>query len=180
MRLFIAVQLCREIKLHLEELQDKIGHARLIPVKDFHLTLKFLGDVQESRLSRITEELSHIKTCPFRLSLSKTGYFPAKGNIRVIWVGCEPKEKIAALQHTVDISMAKTGFSREKRFHPHITLCRVKYTLDKKRFAENISKIKVNSIRCPVEGFDLIKSTLTSNGPVYEVIKSFINKQQTP
>jgi len=177
MRLFIAVPLNDEIKEHLRALQAKIAYAKVTLVRDFHLTLKFLGEVAESRLDDIKLALGHVNIRPFVLSLSDIGFFPSQKKARVIWVGNEPKENITELQKKIDDSMLSIGFKREKRFHPHITLARVKYIADRERFCESTGEIKAEKITCPVSSFDLIKSTLTPSGPEYKVIKTFINKQ---
>ncbi len=174
MRLFIAIPLEREIKDHLAKIRLP---ARM--VRDFHLTLKFLGEVPAAEVSKITASLDDIDFAGFRFSLSGIGFFPDEKKARVVWVGVEPADDIIRLQKQVDESLATLGFSREKSFHPHITLARAKNPKYNDALISSASNIKILAMEIPVNGFELIKSTLTPEGPAYEALKTFINKSKT-
>jgi len=166
MRLFIAIDF-GELKDYFTELQKQLpSNAKLSLVKSFHLTLKFLGEVQPSKVDEIISILKTIKFEPFETHLDSIGIFPTENYIRVVWVGLKPEEKVVELQKQIDDSLNKL-FRKEKGFKPHITLCRVKYPEDKKLFVENVRKIKVENKKIAVRDFRLVKSTLISKGPVY-------------
>ena len=87
MRLFVAIDF-DDIKDYLINLQVKIPKdAKMSMVKSFHLTLKFLGEVEEEKIGDIIERLNNIKFSPFYVALGKIGIFPSENYIRVVWVG---------------------------------------------------------------------------------------------
>ncbi|MBW2964635.1 RNA 2',3'-cyclic phosphodiesterase [Candidatus Woesearchaeota archaeon] len=178
MRLFIAFDVSEEAKRILENTQKQVkldGKATL--TKEFHLTLKFLGEVPEEKLDAIKQALEKIKFEKFDASLDGVGAFPDKRNPRVVWVGLEPHEKITALQQQVDAEMNKIGFPKEDRFHPHLTLARIKFLNNRKDFENLLDNLKVPESSFNVSSFSLIKSTLTPEGPVYENLGSFRSQQ---
>ena len=126
MRIFIAIGLDKEE--YFKELQDKIKeHVKGTFPKDFHCTLKFLGDVKENKIDKIKGLLRNIKFESFKISLSGVGAFPNENYIRVIWIGLEPREIIIDLQKNIDNELSKLKFQKDKRFEPHLTLTRVKF-----------------------------------------------------
>ena len=172
MRLFIAIDF-NELKEYFIGLQGQLPkNARLSMVKSFHLTLKFLGDVQPNKADEIIDSLKSIKFRPFSVFIDSIGIFPTENYIMVVWVGLKPQGEVIELQKQVDESLIKL-FKRENDFEPHITLCRVKYPQDKKAFAEEIKKIKVQHHKVDISCFRLVKSTLTLQGPVYEDLEVF-------
>jgi len=151
MRLFIAIDLPADIKEYLKSIPVP---GRI--VKDYHLTLKFLGEAQSEP---VITALSKIKFEEFRITLSEMGVFPNEKRPRVVWVGVEPKDDVLKLHKEIENVLGK-----DKKFHPHITLSRVK------------ERVKLNEIEqkdITVSTFSLIKSTLTPTGPIYETIKTF-------
>lgn len=178
MRLFIAVEIPKDVSEKLHSLQKNLhvpGKATL--TKSFHLTLKFLGEVDKEKLSILIEELSKISFKPFEASLSKIGAFPSTNNPRVVWIGLEPHETINSLQKQVDQATQNLGFAPDKRFHPHLTLARIKFLKDKRSFKDTLGDIVPPSVAFNIDSFKLIKSTLTPQGPEYEVLESFRAQQ---
>lgn len=174
MRLFIAIEIPEEVKNHLISLQEKLkeipkDQAKLTFTKDFHLTLKFLGEVDKPE--PIIEELKNISFEPFDITLQDTGVFPDENYIRVVWVGLKDGDKVKELQQKVEANLK--NFPKDKRFHPHLTLCRVKFAKDKELFIKIVKELKVDALSFNVDHFSLIKSTLTPEGPVYEELARF-------
>lgn len=173
MRVFIALETPKEVHDELIKLQK--GFFPLIKgsfTKEFHLTLKFLGEVQEGKIKEIKGQLSEIKFNPFNLSLDVLGVFPNQDYIRVLWVGLKPKDKVLELQQKIEMSLNEIGFSKDKSFSSHITLARVKFVDNKQKLKEELTE-KPNEISFDVNEFKLIKSTLTSQGPIYETIETY-------
>jgi 2'-5' RNA ligase len=172
MRTFIATSF-DNLKEFFVELQNQLtGNAKITFTKTFHLTYKFLGDVSDSKVKEIKSSLQKIKLEPFKVALNTLGVFPSENYIRVVWVGFEDNSKINELQKAIDNSL-KDLFPKDKRFHPHITLGRVKFVKDKKAFIENLKRIKVEKKEFDILSFKLIKSTLTPQGPIYEDVAVF-------
>jgi len=167
MRLFIAIELPKEVVEELKRLQAELDLFGLRFVKDFHLTLKFLGDVPEPKIDRIKEILAGIKFSSFEAELSETGVFPEPDYVKVIWAGIKA-DSILSLQKDIDIGLEKLGFGRDNHFKPHLTLARVNFIKDKAALARKLGSLTVNKLKFEVAEFRLIKSTLTPKGPVYE------------
>ncbi len=172
MRLFIAIDIS-ELKDYFIELQRLLPkNAKLSLTKSFHLTLKFLGEIQPSKADEIVNILKDIKFEKLDVFLDSIGIFPTENYIRVVWVGLKPEDMILDLQKRIDDSL-KDLFKKEKDFKAHITLARVKYPEDKKSFVEQIKKIKVENKKIKIRDYRLVKSTLTPEGPVYEDLEVF-------
>jgi RNA 2',3'-cyclic 3'-phosphodiesterase len=175
MRLFIAIEVPEDIKEMLEELVKKICDTgeSLKLVDDFHLTLEFLGEVDEQKKDKIVKELCKISNEKFSLLLDRIGFFPNNTRISVVWLGVQPHEKICALQSKVLTSMNQLGFTEDKNFHPHLTLARVKSISAKNEFVDKLNGFEIKKASFEVDSFNLIKSTLTPKGPIYDVLASF-------
>jgi RNA 2',3'-cyclic 3'-phosphodiesterase len=170
MRLFVAIELPGNINEYLQKLQKRIDTScgKFTLTRDIHLTLKFLGDVPECRVDNIKKELASIRFISIKLELSDMGIFPNRKYAKVIWVGLKEDPEINKLQIDIDNKMQNLGFSRDRRFHPHLTLVRVKFISNEEQFWKNIDSIKTENKRFEANEFALFKSTLTSQGPIYE------------
>lgn len=172
MRLFIAVDFS-ELKDYFTELQKQFPkNAKLSLTKTFHITLKFLGEIQPDHVETIINILKNIKFQKFSVFLDSIGIFPTENYIRVVWVSVKPEDKVLELQKNIDESLSKL-FKKEKNFKAHITLARVKYIENKKLFIEQLKKIKVENKKIDIRDFRLIKSTLTPKDPIYEDLGVF-------
>ena len=176
MRIFIAFDVPDDAKECMAKVQGKIGddfaEIRWVKKEQMHLTLKFLGEAQPDIVNKIKDELRKIRFNPFMVYLGSIGVFPSEDYIRVVWVGLEPEDKVIELQRGIDEKL-KELFKKEKDFKAHITLGRVKYVGNKEEFVNKLKKIKVENKKFNVENFKLMKSTLTWQGPVYEVVEEF-------
>jgi 2'-5' RNA ligase len=175
MRVFIAFDISDEARQFLLDAQKQLKSCKATLVKEFHLTLKFIGEVSDSEVEQIISKLSKIRFDSFDVSFSKLGVFPKRDYARVVWIGLEPRDTISALQKQVDDATEKFGIKQHDSFEPHITLARIKDIDDKTQFLNSIDKIQVPNIKFKVDSFKLIKSTLTPQGPVYEVLRVFKN-----
>ena len=145
MRLFIAIQCPEEIESILRNCQKDLenDYAEIRFADSFHITLKFLGEVDEKNIPLIKEALSKIRQKKFRVSLCGLGAFPNMSHPNVLWTGITPSEEVYSLQRNVNSCLpAKMTFAKNEDFHPHITLCRIKTVYDKEKFESSINKIK--------------------------------------
>jgi len=131
-RLFVALDLTRDVRARLEALQAAL---RTMPLplrwarpEGIHLTLKFLGEVARERLDEVEAALEAAapRHAPFLLEAEGVGTFPEAGPPRVIWVGVrDPSGAARALQESIEAELEAIGFARERRgFTPHLTLGR--------------------------------------------------------
>jgi 2'-5' RNA ligase len=171
MRCFIAVDLPEEVKKDLGKIQGEIpkeGKILLVNQQILHLTLRFLGEMDDSQADKIKGALKTLKINKFKARLSGIGMFPSEAFIRVVWAGLEPAEKFREIHEMIDKELDKIQISKDERFESHVTLARVKFVKDKKDFTEKIKQIKIQPIEFNVEKISFKKSTLTEKGPVYK------------
>jgi 2'-5' RNA ligase len=124
MRLFVGLQVPQNEGV--EAVAADLAGLGLRPTRDRHITLKFLGEVEETKMEEIRKALDTAAGFgPFPVVLEGVGAFPDTTYIRVVWIGCR-SEKLAALQKIVDSSLSALGFPPESReWIPHLTLARV-------------------------------------------------------
>ena len=184
MRAFIAIELPQEIKNTLSRLQAKLKAAgadvKWVEPNNIHLTLKFLGEIDEQINGKVNSCLEKIRETqkPFTISLSSPGAFPNTSSPRVVWVGIKQGDaEIKGLTIFLEKQAAEIGLPTENReFSSHITIGRVRSGKNRRELAELLSKLSQNSLEdnpFPANKITLFKSTLTSRGPVYEVLKEF-------
>lgn len=185
MRSFIAIELPENLKEFLTKIVSlplPLQGVNIVPKENFHITLKFLGEVEEKLIPQITQILENIATefSPFTLKIAHPGVFPDEYKPRVIWMGTENTEVLKGLAKRIDEGMESLGFQREERdFKSHITLARVKNPKHGKYLFEKIIKQFSFQEKDPhllnftVKEFVLMKSTLTSKGSIYSVLKRF-------
>jgi len=106
MRLFIAFDIPSE---EIERLRKLFSIEGVTLAKGNHLTLKFLGEVDETLVPKIQEALRSVRFEKIDVRLDDLGVFPNKNLIRVVWVGLEPEEKIIALKKKIDVRLDDLG-----------------------------------------------------------------------
>jgi 2'-5' RNA ligase len=140
-----------------------------------HVTLRFLGAVEEDRVAALGRALGGLAFAPFALGLAGAGRFPPRGAARVLWVGVEPgAAELAALAAGIDAALAPLGFGpRERPYRPHLTLCRVKADGGD---AWDAVLEKIARVSWPVHGVDaftLWRSVPGPDGPKYTALAGF-------
>lgn len=176
MRLFIAIEIPDEVKREMAKAQDMLrrsgAEAGWTRPEGIHLTLKFLGEVNGSRVPEIMDSLKSAVAGTGRLhiEISGAGAFPNPNSPRVAWMSVTGDvERLAKTQAAIEDAMAGLGFRREDRkFSPHLTLARVRRIRSRGRWLAALDGIK--NVRLP--GFDadsisLMKSELKPSGAVY-------------
>ena len=183
MRAFIAIDLPEEIKDHLSLLETKLKQSGAdvkwaAPV-NIHLTLKFLGDIDDKRINQIIQILDDISsnTPQFYIKLGGIGTFPNIRSPRIIWIGLaagnnETKEITADLEERIE----KIGIPKEdKPFTSHITIGRVKSNLNREKLIPLLTTLTTENDKSNYQflatKLTLFKSTLTPKGPIYEAVK---------
>lgn len=130
MRAFLAVDFGSELKSQIAGLQSELRKYALSGrwkfVDNFHLTLKFLDEITEKQASEIGGVMKDIcgKCGPFRLHIGKLGFFPGRGNIRVLWLGMDGElDRLGALRQNIEKGLQPLGFAMDpKPFRPHVTI----------------------------------------------------------
>ena len=174
MRLFIAIELPSPRKRELEQLRAKIPGARWVPAEQIHLTLAFLGEVDEDTAGRLTDELARIQAEAFNLSFSGTGCFPNLHHPRVLWAGLQQEPALTRLAAAIHSAVRACGIPLEERpFSPHITLARLKLPCSREagEFLGNYRSLTIPPF--PVQEFTLFQSRLSQQGAVHLPVRSF-------
>jgi 2'-5' RNA ligase len=185
-RAFIAIELPSQIKAALSQIQDNLKTSRCASVKwvdpeGIHLTLKFLGNVDEAEIPALNRALSEAVrgVAPFYLELGEPGAFPSCQAPSVVWIGVGGEmEPLRTLHNNIDRVLTPLGFPPEKRaFSPHLTLGRVREeTLsgERRRLGENVAALKTEAKSSfKIECVNLMRSRLTREGAIYSCLASF-------
>jgi RNA 2',3'-cyclic 3'-phosphodiesterase len=136
-RLFVALEIPSAVREKLAALIEELQAAgsksaqskmrpRWVPAENLHLTLKFIGHVEEERVAGIRSELMQVRSAAaVDLRFRRLGFFPNDKRPRVLWAGVEASSNLAALAGEIDARIEKFGVARETReFAPHLTLAR--------------------------------------------------------
>jgi len=129
MRIFIALDIPEQVRARLTEYMERARllapEARWARVEGLHVTLKFIGHVDDAVVEKIKAELRSIKAAPFEVKFTGVGFFPNPNAGRVFWAGVNGSDSLPKLASTIDAVMEKLGIPREtKPYHPHLTLAR--------------------------------------------------------
>lgn len=178
MRSFLAIELPETIKKALAEFQQELkkcgSDVRLTRPENIHLTLKFLGNIEEDKADIIAEKIR--VTCKglsvFKLSISGTGVFPNNRAPRVLWAGIELNDEIKTLQEAIEEAMASLGFEREnRRFSPHLTLGRFRSSSGKQAVLDKMDSYRENIFGImDVNSVLLMRSDLGPGGAKYRKV----------
>lgn len=170
-RTFVALELSETVRGRLKDAQDvlRTSSSRLTFVDPslIHITVKFLGEVDERMLARIKDALKLIPYQPFPVSAATVTVNNPK-RPHTVWCAIDDKGNGERLLSLVEDALSPLGFPRESRkFTPHATVARVKDS-DPSLFTV-LDQLKGRTYsECTVSGLKLKKSTLTPRGPVYE------------
>ncbi|MGZ7166812.1 MAG: RNA 2',3'-cyclic phosphodiesterase [Halobacteriota archaeon] len=181
MRCFIAIDLTEETKTALLQLQHdvlklhELESVKAVSTSTLHVTLNFLGEITLSEASNISAALRSVAFHPFCVTLAGVGALPSVKKMRVIYVGFTPLEDLVGLNSQIEAVLPKKYLSNRK-FSPHVTVARVKRRVSEELqlLARSIQTSAAYQVgRCNVDSFQLKKSTLTPQGPVYETLEEF-------
>lgn len=177
-RTFIAVDIPDSTRVNIGKLQDKLRQHRAdvkwVRPEGIHITLKFLGNVEEGRIEEVVHAVREAVNSldPFVVALGGTGTFPNARRPRVLWVGVEKgSENLVELATRIEAKLSDLGFPKEKRkFSAHLTIGRVR---SPSRIEATVRAM--HSIGFEGEGFEVgevvvMKSDLRPTGAIYTAL----------
>jgi len=168
MRLFVGLELAWTLRERLSLLAGGIPGARWVPADNYHLTLRFIGEVPSHRAEEVHHALGALRAPSFELSLAGVGTFKKGGRETALWVGVERTPHLDRLQTKVETALQRAGLEPERRrFAPHVTLARLDNASESKLVAFVQSNNLFRSEPMPVEHFTLFSSRLGKEAPVY-------------
>lgn len=143
----------------------------------WHLTLKFIGDVDETELVCLRSSLQDYLADCFtgEVTFAGTGFFGSRDNPKVLWAGTKESEWLNDLKERVEQGVSVLDLPYDDRpFRPHLTIARIKSLKESSRLMEETDiKKSITWGAQEVNEVVLYRSRLTSNGPVYSVIERF-------
>lgn len=179
-RVFCAVELSSEVRrrliVHIARLRDLAPdvQASWSREQSLHLTLKFLGQVQTSRLDRLSNAADKATwgLSQIQLSIEETGVFPKHGRPRVLWVGVKDEsDGLRELQRRLEDACHREGFAREERaFHPHLTLARLRNPQSAQELVTAHKQLSFEPMSVIVRELLVLRSELSPKGSKYSVI----------
>jgi 2'-5' RNA ligase len=172
LRSFIAIELPETVKSAFAELQGELkktgADIRWVKPENIHLTLKFLGDIEEESTGSIIHVIKG--TCsrfePLTLEIRGVGVFPNAKSPRVIWAGVNCNTALAEIRNSIEEGLSSLGFDRDNRkFSPHLTLGRFRSSQGRRSLMDMAGQLTDRSYGIIHAGsIDLIKSELGPGG----------------
>jgi 2'-5' RNA ligase len=179
MRLFVGVALDdnmrAEAAIVARELQrrlDRRVRAAWIPPEKMHVTVRFIGHVDESRVAGVLDALDvPLPIAPFQIVLGGAGVFPPGGRARVAWIGFrEGLSSLRAMHDEFNRRLRPVGFATEDRpFDAHLTLARFKEVPREsdRTTRESLATLQVPAAQCRVDHATVFQSQLSPKGSTY-------------
>jgi RNA 2',3'-cyclic 3'-phosphodiesterase len=170
-RLFVALTMPEEIAAELDRLCVGLPGIRWTELAQFHLTLRFIGEVDHGVFLELGEALTGVSHPPFDLRLKGLGLFPPRGTPQTLWAGLESAEPLFSLRGRIERALGSVGLPAERRkFAPHVTLGRFRAPPPLERFGSWLAARSLfRSSAFPVSGFDLYSSQLRPEGSLYSL-----------
>lgn len=178
-RAFVAVPIPDAVAVFLQQVQARLHfpgrNIRWVATENIHLTLKFLGDIDPSRVPAVAAQMDAAAgmTPSFSLKAGGVGVFPNLRHARVLWVGLTGDlQRLKAIQATLESALESLGFGRESRdFHAHLTIGRTRQRIDAKKIGASLEPLKdAASDSFRVDRLVLFKSVLKPAGAEYTLL----------
>ncbi|ADK84510.1 2'-5' RNA ligase [Desulfarculus baarsii DSM 2075] len=185
MRLFVALELPAAVKDHARAVIDRLRGAgadvKWLDAATMHVTLKFMGEVDQALLGDVRRALAGATAGfgPLELRVGGCGVFPSPRRPNVVWLGIDGQaQRLAALAGRVDQALAQaTGLPREKRpFTPHLTIGRVRQGRGSAQEALSLAVGALAELSGPAfqaRAARLVQSTLTPRGAIHKPIDEY-------
>ena len=179
-RSFIAVAIPPEsseaIRRAQQRLKEADGGWKWVDADNFHITLKFLGDVQRDKLDSLWQGVTGALegALAFTAKFRGVGVFPNPSRARVVWAGIEHgATELAELAARIEEAGVRHGFEREKRpFRAHLTLGRARRPGPNPVLAAAMEDFKGADLgETRMDRVLLMKSDLRPTGPIYTVLE---------
>ena len=181
-RIFTAIDISEEVRARVSESVETLG--REFPnirvgwekPEKLHLTLKFLGDINEIQLRNLTYAVAQTakQIANFNLQIVGTGVFPSMRNARILWLGLkDEKGNLTHLNEIFENECENLGFTREKRnFKPHLTIARLREPQKSRELSEKHLSNNFQSEGFNINQIVIYESVLKPTGSVYTVVSS--------
>ena len=179
-RTFIAIKLPTEVKQVARQIQNQLGESiegiKWVKHENLHLSVKFLGNVEENRINDIATAVKNAvkESSVMNLKTGHLGVFPNEKSPRILWLGLEGDvPDFIRMSKNCESELAKLGYEIDARENkPHITIGRIRSTKKQKGVINILKDIPIESILFRVDALKLMRSELNRNGAVYTNLQS--------
>jgi 2'-5' RNA ligase len=173
-RIFAAIYLPADIRQRLSILAGGLPGARWSPPENYHVTLRFAGEMDETQAEEFHHCLTRVQAEPFTLRIKGCGSFGNGHRAHTLWAGVELSEPLARLQTRVEAAALKAGLPADPRkYCPHVTLARLSREVPEGRLADLIAGNNLLELEFPVTSFHLFASHLGAGEPIYESLAEY-------
>jgi 2'-5' RNA ligase len=173
-RLFVAIDLPERIKDDITSTYMAIPGTRWVEEAQLHITLRFIGEVDNTITENIMHSLKSASVSPFNLTLKGVGHFPPRKIPRILWVGIANNPDLIRLQNKIERSITSTGIEPDTRkFHPHITIARLNSAPPEKVALFLSANSLFTTEPFEVYRFHLYSSHLKKEGAYHEILQSY-------
>ena len=169
MRLFVGLDLPWTLRDRLALLAGGVPGARWVPTANYHLTLRFIGEVPAHRAEEIDLALAALRGRPFALSFSGVGTFTKAGREVALWVGVQRNPALDHLQGKIETALQRCGLALERRrFTPHVTLARLDSSVAEAKLAAYVQSHNLfRAGPLDIDHFTLFSSQLGKEASAY-------------
>ncbi|MDZ3837482.1 MAG: RNA 2',3'-cyclic phosphodiesterase [Rhodospirillales bacterium] len=174
LRLFVAIPLPEDVTSALLRVCSGLPGARWLDTSAFHVTLRFIGEVDGATADDVFQALGRLRSPAFPMLISGVGCFESSGKVHTLWAGVEKNDLLVRIRDKVDVAVTRTGLPAERRkFKPHITLARFRNGVSARigSYLERHNGLQVGPVW--VSQFTLFRSHLGSDGAHYERLADY-------
>ena len=176
-RVFCAIELPDVVRARLEDHVSRLRKqvpdvaASWSRVENIHLTLKFFGNVEVTRIQRISDAAARVakqfSSC--QIAVGETGVFPRPSRPQVLWIGVSDlSAQLAAVQESFENECAVEGFAKEDRaYRPHLTIARLRQPEGARRLADAHLEMRFETIEIEIKELSVFRSELSPKGSKY-------------
>jgi 2'-5' RNA ligase len=168
MRLFVGLDLPFELRERLAGIAGGLPGARWVPPDNYHLTLRFIGEVAPDTAEEIDLALAVLRGRGFPLALSGVGVFEKGGRAIALWAGVERSPQLDRLQAKIETALQRAGLEPlRRRFVPHVTLARLDNAVPHRLVSYLQARSLFRTAPVSVDHFTLFSSRLGKEASVY-------------
>lgn len=182
-RLFTAVDPSETVRDQLQQFctaREVPFDTRWTPPDNYHITLRFIGNVSDEQAADVQSVLKEVTADPFTLQPLGLGVLPSRRNPRVLIVKIEASDPLRTLYQAVEDTLADVGVERENRsYRPHLTIARLKNAHPEQvhEFVRSAPELSLDPF--PIDAFILYESTLRPSGALHEPRATFELRNST-
>ena len=173
-RVFFGLELPEELRERIAMISGGIERARFVPADSLHITLRFIGEVDEPTAHDIAQAADDVRFEPVAVTLIGAGHFESRNRVSTVWLGVEPSAELIRLRQRIEASLVRAGLAPERRkFKPHVTVARINQGRPDEIHHWLAANTMFRAVPFLARRFVLYSSTLGREGPTYSAECSF-------